>query len=289
MEKANYKFHISALLFLFTTGNAIIGLPFYNSENFLSVLLLTVVFSVLFTAFLFFVLKKAQHFSNRRFRKILYLVGSAIILLSAVYGGFTAICDYVRFVKKIQLPETNVAVIAVVFLAVSLSFFKIKPDAVLKFCLILAVTTAFLIILLSVVSVKNYEFQKDIFKIGFSKNVFSVSVKCFFKYYASLAAAIAFVFLIDKPHRKNAFCGVASGFFAILVITLQTVMILGKNANYDFAYFYAVSVYSSGSLFSRLDGLVYFIFFVSALTKTAVCVKTILLLYDKFKNNKLSV
>lgn len=283
MMNSNYKLHITAFLFLFTIGNVIITLPFYNCENYFTTFLSVAIFSLMYVLLFTFVFNKLMYQRDSQFKKSIYFILLTAVLFFAIYSVYTSVYDYVSFVKKVQMRDTNTLLITAVFVLTAVAFLKSKPDAMLKFCLIFSAVTAFLIILLFVLPIDRYDLTHNIFKTEFSKEILLRSEKCFVRYFSSLAVAITFVFLNYKPNCKNIFCGTAFGFVAIFIITVQTVMILGKNANYNFAYFYAVSVYSSGSLFSRVDGLVYLIFFVSALTKTAVCIKTFFMIINKLK------
>lgn len=283
MMNSNYKLHITAFLFLFTIGDVIIILPFYKCENYFTTFLSMAIFSLVYVLLFTIVFNKLTCQGDSQLKKSIYFIFLTIVLFLAVYGVYTSVNDYVSFVKKVQLTDTNALLITVVFVLTAVAFIKSKFNAMLKFCLILSSVTAFLILLLFVLPIDRYDLKHNIFETEFSKEIIFLSLKYFLRYFSSLAVAITFIFLNYKPKCKNIFCGTAFGFMAIFIITVQTVMILGKNTNYNFAYFYAVSVYSSGSLFSRVDGLVYLIFFVSVLSKTAVCIKTFFMILNKIK------
>jgi len=87
-------------------------------------------------------------------------------------------------------------------------------------------------------------------------------------------AAVLFVTLANgKTKTVDIWGGLGVGFLILLITAVQSVLILGNSGGYEFSYLYAVSVFSSGNLFSRLDGFVYFLFFATVTVKIAVCAK----------------
>lgn len=276
MEKYEFKSHIVGLLALFTMGNAAVTLPFYNSTNSLFVFLLTAVIALIFVSasvpILNFTLK----------RKIPRIIAAILVIAAALYGAVSAAIDYISFLNKIQMPRTSIVLITVALIVLVGCFTLCKNRAILKFCLLFAVITGAVLVLIFAVSVKMFDFGTIQLRFSFTGGELFAAGKIFFKYFSSLFAAVAFIVLTNSKARCNVVAvGTAAGLAGTALCLLQSVLVLGY-AGYDFPYLYAVSAFSSGLLFTRLDGLVYFLFFAVSVVKIAVCVKTVQQLIYRF-------
>lgn len=269
MEKYNYKSHVFGLVALFTMGNAAVAQPFYNRKNFLTVFICTALFTLIFAMVLVPVVKFAL--KRKKLRIIITVLTAAV----AVYGAASAAVEYIAFLQKNQLPRTSAALI--IFSLVVLMGFVLfcKNHTVLKLGLLLAVITGAMLLLIFSVSINMFDLGELEFKINFSKDALITSIRCFLKYFSSLFSAVVFVTVtLDNAQYVSVVGGTAMGLLGLLLCALQSVFVLG-GAQYEFPYFYAVSAFSSGSLFTRLDGLVYFVFFATSIVKITVCLKAI--------------
>ena len=102
----------------------------------------------------------------------------------------------------------------------------------------------------------------------------SFSVKDFFRFFSPVIV-LPFWFGEEKS-QKPVYWGVATAVLLILVTALQTALTIGQNSGVLYPYLKSVGVISSGSLFTRLDGLVWFLFFAVSIIKVTVCTKTIM-------------
>lgn len=285
MEKHSYKIHTLACVALFTAGNAAIMQPFYGKSNFLAVFLLTALFSFLFALLSVAVVNFAFKESDSLFRKTLRYIIAAAAVLAAIYGAFSTVIDYVTFVSKAQLPQMHTALIAVAMLGFVAVFIKASHTAILKYCLFMAALSAAVVLLLFAVSVKLFDFDAAAFDMSISGSECILSFKCFLKYFSPVLAAVLFVALANKKAKTaDILGGLGVGFLILLITTIQSVFVLGNSGGYEFSYLYAVSVFSSGSLFSRLDGFVYFLFFATVTVKIAVCAKLLPLTVKRLRS-----
>lgn len=287
MEEHSYKIHTLACVALFTAGNAVIIQPFYGKSNFWLLFLLTALFSFVFALLTVAVVSFAFKESDSLFRKTFRYIIAAAAVLAAIYGAFSTIFDYVTFVGKAQLPQMRTAVIVLATLGLIAVFIKISHTAILKYCLFMAALSVAVVVLLFAVSVKLFDFDVATFDMSLSGSDYGLSFKYFLKYFSSVLAAVLFVTLTNGKIKTADICGGLSvGFLILLITVVQSVFVLGNSGGYEFSYQYAVSVFSSGSLFSRLDGLVYFLFFATSTVKIAVCVKLLPLLIKRLVRTK---
>ena len=287
MEKHSYKIHTLACVALFTAGNAAIMQPFYGKSNFLAVFLLTALFSASFALLSVAVVNLAFKESDSRFRKILRYIIAAAAVLAAIYGAFSTVFDYVTFLGKAQLPQMHTALIALATLGFIVVFIKISHTAILKYCLFMAALSVAVVVLLFGVSVKLFDFAALTLDASLSGSDCALSFKCFLKYFSPVLSAVLFVTLANgKTKTVDIWGGLGVGFLILLITAVQSVLILGNSVGYEFSYLYAVSVFSSGNLFSRLDGFVYFLFFATVTVKIAVCAKLLPLIIRRLVHTK---
>lgn len=286
MNNQNYKSHIFAILLLFVMGNTVVTLPFSRQQNGLLVLLLSAVFCLFFTLVAAPVLNYAfSPFGQKSaIRKTVSYIAAILAIGAAVYGAVMAFYDYNLFLKSVQLPWTSRVLTAVVAAALIFVFAKSPDSAVLKFCLLFAAITAVMVIVLFAISIKMFDPEVLDFKFDFSGSAVRAAFMCFVKQFAPIIAPLAFVVVTNQHvYIVNVVSGTAAGLVGIALCAVQSMLVLGgMSAQYEFPYLYAVSAFSAGELFIRQDGFVYFIFFATAITKTALCVKTVLVILKSF-------
>lgn len=271
MNNRYYKPHIFSLCALFVVGNAVIMLPFFFADSPFLSFAATAVFSLLFVWIVTVVIKFASK------NKTAFFVIKAIIYASAIYGAVTSLYDFICFVSQIQLPQTNAAFITVVSIITICVFALCDDSAFFKYGLTVAVISGLCVLLMFIGGIKHFDFSQLGLSVG--KHIVCTDVvKIFFRYFSSLVSPVAFVILNNKiTDTKAAFGGIAAGFSVVGLCLVQSVSTLG-HTNLSFPYIKAIGVISSGSLFSRIDGLAYFLFFATAMTKAALCVKTVVLI-----------
>ncbi len=276
--KTQYAPHIFSLCALSVLGNAIFLMPFYKSGGFLSVLISAVLSLGL-------ILLMIQFTKWGQGNKIIFFIVFMFIGTTAIYGAAVTFLDYVSFLKSEQMPQTSIYLLSAVLLGLIFVFALSSVSAFYKYSLLVAVIGAAMVIICFVGGIKNFDFSN--FKKDFLK--FDFNIKDFLHIFSSLAVIPFFISLSSKNiPAKPLVLGASTGFLAFLLCLAQSVFTLGFADDISYPYLKAVGVISSGSLFTRLDGFVYFIFFITALTKITVCVKTLCLTVSRLPFDKLS-
>lgn len=258
MTKANYKPHIFALSVLFTLGNAIISPPEFSVVN----LVLTPLISLVVVSV----------FCRLKFCK------NIIAFLAALYGVMATSTDYIQFLKREQASNTSVALLVVAFVVVGVVFVATNHYAVYKYSLFVFLIVSSIVVLCLVAGIANFEYKN----LAESIKKSNISANRILSLCLPLVSLSAFT-QAENPTPKPMLFGVMMGVFLLLVTMFQSALILGGNTS-DYPYFKSVSTISVGSLFTRLYGLVWFVFFVTSVIKTVVCVKVI---ESAFKRGKI--
>lgn len=254
--------HIFALCALFVLGNVVITTTVYNL-NLVSIAVSLVL--LLLSGLLLKICKK---------HKIVFFTFSFFLCAVAICGAASSLADYILFLKSAQMPRTNIYLLSAVMLGTTAFFCTCSISAIYKYSLFTAVICGLIIAICFLGGIKNFDFTA----IKPQSTNFASSMTNF------LPIVVLPLFTQFKNQNlKCVFFGTATGFLALSICLFQAVLTLGDAKGINYPYLKAVSVISSGSLFTRLDGLVYFLFFVTVLVKTVVCVKSITLTIKALK------
>lgn len=254
MATEKYLSHKVVLLALFTLGNLILSVQKINLINVcLSVAIIFLVSGLLFAA------QKS---------KAIYFAATLLIFLSAIYGATTTVIDYIRFLKQEQLPQASIYALGLIFLLVTIVFSVSKIEAIYKYCLLTFVFITVIITICFISGIKSFEFEN--IKQNFFD--FSFSWDSFFRFCLPLSVLP----FITPQKTKPTFFGLVIAGFLLLMTVVQSGLTFGFDTNIVHPYFKSVGVLSSGSLLSRLDGLAWFLIFVTCLVKASICIKTII-------------
>lgn len=263
MKTRRFSLHAIALCFLFVLGNAIFSLPI-SRVNVFSFILISCALNVglIIIIRLLFARCKKNKFAISSF--------TILIFIAAVYGAITTFLDFYTFLSHKQMPHATTLLLFSFLLLIAVTFSTFRFSALLKYCLFIAIISAAIILVCFLLGIKNFTFSD--FKTNFNKNAFSLNA--FSKYFLPNIIFVLLLYLkSDLFALKNVVLGNVLGYATLLAIGLQVVLTLGFTY-IDFEYFNAVSTLSTGSIFSRLDGLAFFVFFATAITKVIICVKT---------------
>ncbi|MDO4607655.1 MAG: hypothetical protein Q4B40_00500 [Clostridia bacterium] len=277
MNVKKYNVHISALLAICVLGNGCILLPFLNSAGPILTFLLCGAAVLITTLVTLPVINRA--FSQKG---ILFYVLSVIIIAISVYGVITTVNDYLSFLNTLDIAKAA-AILLLILLLWALCF--CSSSAFLKFSLLFGVITAALIVLLFIMSAGIY----DIKNINLTpiKLDFMAAADAFLKCFNATVPSLCFAVLSNhKANAKNTLSGVVIGLVLSLLCLLQSLLVLGTTAaGQSLPYLTAVSAYSSGQLYIRQDGFVWFIFFSTATIKTALCLKAVWVIIKRLFDN----
>lgn len=213
-----------------------------------------------------FVFKTLNKSKKPRFA--LWLFPCCVCLFSALGG----IINYCKFIKKLILPQNSIISVIIctaVFFAV---LFFTSNSAFLKYCLLIFVITAVFVIVLFIGGIENFETAD----INFSAINQSLCFNSVFTACVSALPIAVFWFSCGGNFNKNsATLGVLIGFLTLFLCFAQSFLTLGNNFNSEFIYIKSVSVISAGSIFTRLDGLAFFVISAAQTVNITVCLKVI--------------
>lgn len=260
MKTKKYEPHIFAFSAMFVLGNAIISMPI----KMLNIYFL--IFSGIISFVLIFFTKLMISLGQKS--KMTFYVIAVFVLVLAIWGAVTAFLDFIIFLKSEQLPQANVVLMSMVLAGLIVTFVRSSDWAFYKYSLLVAIVGAVFVAVCFMGGIGSFDFS-------LSKFIFAVpnfSLASFVKLFLPIML-LPFVADTQDKSIKPIVSGAAVGFAILLVCAVQVSLTIGNTKGISYSYLKAVSVISSGSLFTRLDGLVYFLFFVTAVIKITVCVK----------------
>ena len=284
MEKADYGRHFFCLAALFALGESVIGLPYSDSGKYSFLgFAFAVAASFAVLGISYFLLKSKSVFGVKAYSAVLLSAAAVYALYNAV-ASFT---EFLRFVDKILHPDTPRFFIAVIFVLTCAYLTSRKNSVILKLSVIFFVLSAAGIILFFLLSVKDFNTE------WFLINRFP-GLKAVLKETMPMAARVslpfalipfAAEFFINSKSKKYAFTGAAAGLGLLVLCFADCIFLFGPqlSARCDFPLAAAVSTVTVGPLFTRMDGLVYCIYFATALIKTAFCLKICFFSLSKLK------
>ncbi|MGN0451272.1 MAG: GerAB/ArcD/ProY family transporter [Acutalibacteraceae bacterium] len=286
-----YNKHLAGLTAFFILGDAIISLPVAESGG---ASLLGFLVAALAAVALYFA---ALPLANRPFvgkgRGRLLL--APLLLAAAVYAFYNAgaaFISYTDFVNRVLLPETPRFLIAALFILIAAYLSSRRQEVILKLSLIFIAAAAVTALLFFLLSVKDYNVENiAIEKLPDLRELFSGAKPYLLR--VSLPALLIPVYtaLFTGEKRVSApFFGLLTGLSIIALCLIESLLLFGAPfaKRLPFPLASAVSTVTVGQLFSRMDGIVYCLFFAAALIKTAVCMKLAYFALSKAKNCRIN-
>ena len=276
--KPTYNKHLASLSAIFFLGDAVIVLPTSNSGDYP---LLGFCIGVLAAILLYFV---SLPVTNRFIGKSLLLVSAGVY---AFYNAGKVFISYTDFADKILLPEASRFLIAALFIIAAVYLATRRQEVILKLSLISVVMAVIAILLFFMLSFKDFKAENITVQSFPDFGGIIKSTKPFFLN-ISLPALLIPVYsrLFTEEKRICApFAGLLSGLTLEAVCLLESLLLFGAPLaeRIEFPLAAAVSTVTVGQLFTRMDGIVYCLFFVLSLIKTAVCMKLAVIALRKTK------
>ena len=282
-----YNKHLAGLTAFFILGDAIISLPVAESGGASLFGFLAAAFAAAFLYFAAVPLASRLLLGKGRAR----LLFAPLLLAAAVYAFYNAglsLIKYTDFVNRVLLPETPRFFIAVLFILIAAYLASRRQEVILKLSLIFIVAAAVTVVLFFLLSVKDYNAENiAIKKLPDLRELFLGAKPYLLR--ISLPALLIPVYsaLFTGEKRVSApFFGLLTGLSVIALCLLESLLLFGAPLarRLPFPLAAAVSTVTVGQLFSRMDGIVYCLFFAAALIKTAVCMKLAYFVLSKVKN-----
>ena len=277
--KPTYNKHLASLSAIFILGDAVIVLPTSNSGDYP---LLGFCIGVLAAILLYFV---SLPVTNRFIGKSLLLVSAGVY---AFYNAGKVFISYTDFADKILLPEASRFLIAALFIIAAVNLATRRQEVILKLSLISVVIAVIAILLFFMLSFKDFKAENIALQ---NSPDFSGIIKSAKPYFINISLPALLIPVYSRLFAEGKricapFAGLLSGLTLEAVCQLESLLLFGAPLaeRIEFPLAAAVSTVTVGQLFTRMDGIVYCLFFILALIKTAVCMKLAFVALIKSKN-----
>ena len=288
-EKISPK-HLAALAAVFILGDSVIVLPPPDSGKFVFwgfLLSVAAAAAVFFAAVPVSSLIAGAETAGAVRRAVCVPLLAAAAFYSFCGAGL-ALKRYMGFVDRVLLPDTQRFFIAFIFIFLAAVLASRRKDVISKLSLIFIVISAITVVLFFALSVKDFRRENiAVYRLPEFSELIEEAIPCFFT--VSLPAALIPVYtslLYGESKKGASFAGLAGGLALTGLCLVECLLLFGAplSANLDFPLASAVSTVTVGPLFTRMDGLVYCLFFGTALIKTSFCLKLCFYALSHLKN-----
>ncbi|MBE6750186.1 MAG: hypothetical protein E7560_03390 [Ruminococcaceae bacterium] len=287
-NELNFKTHNASLIGLYILGNAIIFLPTKNADEYTFLAFLVVSTMALpFYMVISFLANKL--FCKQDLNLPAKIIAIVVLIGVAVFALFCAadtLKDFLKFISLYVLVDTNPMFIVILFAVCVFVFLRVKHTDILKFSILAFLFSLAVTLFFFFATAHNYELRNIfIFKLP-SHAEFFKQAKPYLKEILFPLLLIPFLnlSLFGKLRTKTALVGIFSGISALGICVMGAVLLFGAelSGRLDFPFASAVSTVTMGRLFTRMDGLSYFVYFATALIKTVVCANVVKFCLSKF-------
>ena len=287
-EKPARSKHILSLTALYVLGDAVIFLPGKGSGKYLflgAVVAIAVTFLLygVIISLLNLLLQKEEEW----YGKIAAWLLSVVLAAVAFYMGVACLRRFVRFASEILLPKTPKIWIVLIFLAVVFYLLMKQEEVTKKLSLLLFIMAVLIVLLILVLSEKDFKISNiAIYEVPKFGDLFKEALP-FLKSITLPALLIpAYTAIYDRKVSYSAsFGGLAFGSGLLIACFAECLLLFGVelSARFDYPLYSAVSTVTVGPLFTRMDGMVYGLFFSTALMKTAVSFRLAIALFRRVR------
>lgn len=276
---------------MFLVGNALIGMPYQTQSRqglpgfiaaaalgFLSLFVLIPLCSRLRPVNIGAV--------DGAFQKILYAFLLLITITAAAWSGWLCIRDFSSFVSRVMLTGSSRPVIAMFFAVLAILLAFVRKEALLKLSLLTFFGTVVCVLLLFAASAGQFNLKNLFSSDGLQlPDIVDSTLPFLKKSFGQLFVVIAYLcFTAPRFSKKSPIGGLALGSIILLLCLCNILLVFGENftSQLQFPYSYAISIITVGQLFSRMEGISYFIYFFCCLIKLSVCIATVKLAAKRF-------
>lgn len=280
-EKLHFNKHFAALSALFILGDAVIVLPYGDLKSYTFLGFIAAVISAFLLYLAAFPVSKyllnESVLKRNTAVKLLSFILCAAVSVYAFYSAGLCFIRFTKFINEILLPDTHIFIPAAVFILITALLAFKGNSPILKFSVISAFVTVIIIALFFILSAKDF-MPGNMTISGFDGFFpFLKQVKPYFLNITLPALLLpAYGFLnIGKIRKSSAIAGFAGGAILMTFSLLDSLLLFGAplSSELPFPLAAAASTVTVGPLFSRMDGFIYFLFFITALIKTVICIK----------------
>lgn len=283
LKKKTLDFHTVSAAAISVLSTAVVTLPAINDKS--PILAMLFAFLTGLPIYMIFIrLISKVNINNGVLKKIVsVLLGIFVLYLAA--KSFHTVAAYFSLAV---LTKTPVWLILSAFFILVFIAAVCGGDAVKKFTMLGFLSATVLIIILAVISFKNLEIS------------LMSRPKLNAEFFKTVAKYIVIIFVFSseilpfqkkggnkKEFLKSTVLGIGVGAVLLTLVVANSVLVFGENyaAEMKFPYSFAVSTFSLGTLFTRLDGFAYFIILTLNFLKGALCILSCEYLLSPFKIN----
>ncbi len=264
-------------------GSVALYVPYKNAKSgeFTALITAWLVSSSLYIVW-YFLLGKIFSLSKE---KLLFKAAIPLLIAASLTVNTVTAKNFTDYIADEVLMKGLRILILIAFAAVCVYVATRSEETLLKLSLLAFAFVTISVIFLLLISFENFKTTelKTLF-CGSSGDI----LKRFWLYFIrvfvfSLAFAIFSRLIFNDSCPKGDIIGLVIGGILIGVCFLSAVLTFSLSLASDIEYSYpmSISVVNVGELFTRMDGFAYFIFFFSALVKSAVCIKTVNILVNR--------
>ncbi len=275
LGQTGFKTHLMFLCSMMILGQSISVFPISFDENTIFHYLFSFIiglFFMLITAFAtgkFFALKR-----NTPLKKAVCVIVYLRIAVYALVVFCDCLFDFKSVIKQILFFGNNLVGVLIFCVAV-LYFLAHRQENVLKFSLLSAVISLAIIAFFAVFLFENYHFKNLYIKeLPNIKTAFDGVAPLLRHTFLPVGLLYFYKHFVGLSCRKGVLIkGYILGGLFLSAALLCPILIFGTEfiAKLDFPFNCAVTTLSIGRLFGRLDGIMYIVYFLSALLKSVVC------------------
>lgn len=274
MKSTSYNLHICSLCAMIVLGNTITA-PSFSKFGFLFILTLIISYFVLLTLSTYIV-----NFTSKSKKSLLFV--TSFVCLAALCGLIITTYNFIKFLTDVPLVQNNPISLLLLFITVIVVFVSSGKSAIYKYCLLVFLICFLIIVMCFLLGIKHFNLNEiNPWLENYRYNLWD----CWGNICTTVILPF-FIFTNTKTNKKPLYIGIAIGFALLFACSLQSTLTLGFAPNIDHPYIKAVGIISSGGLFTRLDGLVYFLVFTSSLINASICIKTIIVILNKLVNKR---
>lgn len=280
--RPDYRIHTACFVALFTVGNAVITFPKAGTATVMG--FATAVLAAVGAYFLSIAacrIAVGRGVKPKRAIKVPLLFSAAAI---SAYCALDCFIDFCGFANALLLPESPNFAVAVLFILV-VAVLSLKPNSVLmKLSLFFAACFVVAVPILILLTVKDFSVAglniggaEDI-KNGICASVQSIALP------ALLIPPYILIENKNAPEASGTY-GLLCGLTTTALCVLDSLLLFGTGLSEKLAFPFAtaVSTVTVGTLFTRMDGPVYCLFFMSAVIKSVLCIRLCAALFKKMR------
>lgn len=288
-KKKPLGLHKIALAALFTVGNTLIRFPWRSGGSETLWLFLLSVLGALIPAVVCYPLLRRLFRSPLSGNAAKRLLAAALAILLGAYAVFTAfdcIRDYLSFSFATILPNGGKPLLCLLFLGCAVRLSSVGDRGTDIFALLAFAAVAICALGLFLAGTPDYRPENISLRLPQEWQALLPPLLLLWRETILPVVLLSAYFALVLPRSgdRALIIGTAAGCAVLLVCVLQTLLTFGPSlaARYPYPYAYAARTISVGPYFFRLEGFSYLPDYLACLTRSAICLATVRLLFGRF-------